>query len=134
MIKKMYVETPKKGSLVEITEAVKAAVTESGEKEGLVIVMTPDTDAGILMTSFYDPKGHEDIIDDFTRIFPARDNFYFKGGVTEAAAHSMAAVAGQSLDVILHGGELCLGGSQGIFLGEYTGAGTREYVVTVMGW
>lgn len=134
MIKKLFVETPKKGSLVEITGAVKAAVAESGKKEGLVIVTTPDTDAGILLTSFYDPKGHEDIIDDFTRIFPARDNFHFKGSAKEAAAHSMSSVAGQSLDVILHEGELCLGGSQGIFLGEYTGAGTREYVVTVMGF
>lgn len=133
MVKKLFVETPKKGSLVEITEAVKEAVAESGKREGLVIVMTPDTDAGILITSFYDPKGHEDIMDDFTRMFPARDNFHFRGGNAEAAAHSMSAVAGQSLDVILHEGELCLGGSQGIFLGEYTGAGMREYGVTVMG-
>lgn len=133
MIKKLFVETPKKGSLTEITGAVKEAAAESGVKEGVVVVTTLDADAGILFTSFYDPKGHEDIIDDFTRIFPARDNFHFEGSVTEAAAHSMSAIAGQSLEVILHEGELCLGGSQGIFMAEYVKAGSREYVVTVMG-
>ena len=80
------IRTLKKGSLVEITEEVQKIVAQSGIVHGVAVVRTPDTDAGILCTSFYDPKGHEDIIDDFTRIFPARDNFHRQESVTHCAA------------------------------------------------
>ncbi len=133
MLVRKTLETLKKGSLIEITEEVKAAVAQSGMTEGMVTVMTPDVNAGILITSFFDPKGHEDIIDDFVRIFPARDNFRFAGSVTEGAARSMSAVAGQSADFILADGELKLGGSQGIFFAEYAVPGKREYMVQITG-
>ena len=133
MIKKIKINTPKKGSLIEITDEVKKAVAESNVKSGIVTVMTPDDDAGILVTSFYDPKGYEDIIDDFTRIFPARDNFHYKGSVTEGAAHSMSSVAGQTFDLILDEGELKLGDSQGIFFAEYVKEQEREYFISICG-
>ena len=133
MLKKNTIMTPQKGCLVEITEAVKEAVAASGLQEGVVTVCTPDVDAGILITSFYDTKGHEDIIDDFVRIFPARDNFHFQGSVTEGAAHSKSSVAGQSLDFILSEGEMKLGGSQGIFLAEYAEPRERTYYIKVIG-
>lgn len=133
MLEKKTVATPQKGCLVEITEAVKEAVASSGLQEGIVTVCTPDVDAGILITSFYDTKGHEDIIDDFVRIFPARDNFHFQGSVTEGAAHSKSSVAGQSVDFILSGGEMKLGGSQGIFLAEYAEPRERTYYIKAIG-
>ena len=126
MLKKNTVTTPQKGCLVEITEAVKEAVAASGLREGVITVCTPDVDAGILITSFYDPKGH-------VRIFPARDNFHFQGSVTEGAAHSKSSVAGQSVDFILSEGEMKLGGSQGIFLAEYTEAKERTYYIKAIG-
>lgn len=127
------VSTQTKGSLVEITEAVRRTVAESGIDHGIAVVRTLDTTAGILCTSFYDPKGHEDIIDDFTRIFPARDNFHWEGTVTQAAAHSKASVAGMSMDFIVENGELALGSSQGVFLAEYCLPQCREYGITVLG-
>ena len=127
------IRTLKKGSLVEITEEVQKIVAQSGIVHGVAVVRTPDTDAGILCTSFYDPKGHEDIIDDFTRIFPARDNFHRQESVTHCAAHSKASVAGMSMDFIVEDGTLMLGGSQGIFLAEYCFPQLRAYSVAVMG-
>ncbi len=132
MLRKVTVETPKKGCLVEITETVKNIVAESGVQDGMVVVMTTDVNASILITSFYDSKGHEDIIDDFVRIFPARDNFHFGGSVTDGAAHSMSSVTGQTAEFILSEGEMKLGGSQGIFFAEYLGAKTREYLVKII--
>ena len=133
MFVKKTIQAERKGVLVEITDSVKEIVAASGVRNGIVVVRTPHADAGILCTSFYDPKGHEDIIDDFTRIWPSRDNFHFDGTVTKGAAHSKAAVAGQSFDVILADGELQLGGSQGIFFAEYCDPCEREYTVKVFG-
>lgn len=133
MLEKRTIQASRKGELMEITEEVKKIVAESGISSGIVVVSTPDIDAGILCTSFYDPKGHEDIIDDFVRIWPARDNFHFQGTVTEGAAHSKSSVAGQSMDFILENGEMQLGGSQGIFFAEYCEPRQREYIVKVFG-
>lgn len=130
-IKKTQAE--RKGALLEITESVREAVKESGIDQGVVVVSTPYVDAGILCTSFHDPKGHEDIMDDFGRIWPARDNFHYDGSVVKGAAHGKSAVAGTAMDFIVEGGELLLGDSQGIFLAEYCEPKLREYQVKVFG-
>lgn len=129
----VQIQTKKKGSLLEITQQVQKIVKESGVKSGLAVVSTPHVDAGILCTSFYDVKGHEDIIDDFERIWPARDNFCCNASATTCAAHSKAAVAGQVMDWIVEDGELQLGSSQGIFFAEYCEPCQREYTVSILG-
>lgn len=127
------IETLKKGSLIEITQQIRETVAASGIAHGIAVVRTPDTDAGLLCTSFYDPKGHEDIIDDFTRIFPARDNFHAEASVTVCSAHSKASVAGMSMDFIVEDADLVLGSSQGIFFAEYCAPQTRKYTIFILG-
>ena len=133
----MYIEktiqTTKRGSLVELTEDVKEIVAGSGIHHGVAVVSTPESGAGILCTSFYDPKGHEDIIEDFDQIWPARLDFQSTGDPWEIAAESKASVAGQSMDFIVEDGALKLGGSQGIFFAEYVAGQQRTYAVTVLG-
>lgn len=133
MLTMKTIQAEGKGTLTEITEAVKIIVRDSGIREGLAIVYTPDPDAGILCTSLYDPKVHEDIIDDFTRIWPARDNFHYSGSTVKGAAHAKSAVAGVGKDFIISDGELQLGGSQGIFFAEYCEPVSRVYYVKVFG-
>ena len=133
----MYIEktvqTAKRGSLLELTEEVKQIVAASGIHHGVALVSTPEPGAGILCTSFYDPKGHEDLIEDFDRIWPARLDFQSTGDPWKVAAESKASVAGQSMDFIVEEGTLKLGGSQGIFFGEYVAGQQRTYAVTVLG-
>lgn len=133
----MYIErtiqTTNRGNLVELTDEVKMIVAESGIRHGVAVVSTPESGAGILCTSFYDPKGHEDIIEDFNRIWPARLDFQSTGDPWEIAADSKASVAGQSMDLIVEDAALKLGGSQGIFLAEYGTGQKRIYAVTVLG-
>lgn len=133
MLEKIDITTLKKGSLIDITQPIRAFAASRGVREGIVTVSTPDGDTGILITSFCDPRVHEDIIDDFTRIFPARDNFHCFGGPTLGAAHSKAAVAGQSVDMVLSGGELRLGHAQGVFFAEYSNPGDRSFYVSIFG-
>ena len=44
----------------------------------------------------------------------------------------MSSVTGQTAEFILSEGEMKLGGSQGIFFAEYSGAKTREYLVKII--
>lgn len=133
MYKKAVLQTEKKGSLIEITDEVRNAAAESGIKEGVVTVTSLSSDCGIVITSFYDPKGHQDIIDDFERIFPPRLDYKSEKDPWENSGQSKASIAGQSADLILHGGEVVLGGSQGIFFAEYCDPKEREYSINVFG-
>ena len=129
MLVKKTVKTDAPG-LYEITAEVKAAVAASGVKEGLCVVYVTDADAAVMITSFWDKKGHEDILDDYNRIFPARLDYRFEPCKVQAAAHSKSAVTGMSLDVIISGGEPALGSSQGVFLAEFVGGGKeRPYLI-----
>lgn len=133
MYRKTVLKTEKRGSLTEITDEVKKTVSESGIKEGVVTVTSFSTDCGIMITSFYDAKGHQDIIDDFERIFPPRINYKVNKDPWKSSGQSKASIAGQSVDLIVHGGEVVLGGSQGIFFAEYSNPGERRYSINVFG-
>lgn len=133
MLRKKTINTRQPFQLIEITDEVREIVEASSIKQGLCIVHALDIDTGILITSFYDPKGHEDILDDWETLIPARNNFHFHGSLTEGAAHVKSAVGGVSRDLIIENGTLELGGSQGIFFAEYNGPRHREYHIKVLG-
>lgn len=133
MFQTRIIQTQRSGELIEITDAVREMVRRSGIRQGVVVVSTPDADAGILCTSFHDPKGHEDILDDFERIWPARTAFHFTGSMVKGAAHGKSATAGACMDFIVEAGQLALGDSQGIFFAEYCESQPREYQVKVFG-
>ena len=52
MLEKRIVQADRKGMLVEITDSVREIVAASGVRSGVVVVSTPDVDAGVLITSF----------------------------------------------------------------------------------
>ena len=132
----MYTERKiltKMGSLVDITEDVKKIVTGSGVCHGVAVVSTAESGAGIACTSSCDCKVHEDIVDDFNRVYPARLDFMTQDDPWRTAAHCKAAVAGQSVDFIIEDGNPILGDSQGIYFAEYYTGRERSYAVTVLG-
>lgn len=112
--------------LYEITEQIRAAVQDSGITDGLCVVFSPDTDTAVLITSFWDVRGHEDIIDDYRTVFPAHVDYLWQGDPHTAAAHAKSAVTGTSLDVIIQNGVPLLGDSQGVYLADFTGSKTRS--------
>ena len=119
-----------KSGLYNITEDVKEAVSQSGIKEGLCVVYVPDNDAGLMVTSYSDKKIHEDILDDYERIFPAHNKQCYKGDLDEGAAHAKSAVTGVSVDVAIHEGEAVFGCGQGIFVADFDGLkAEREFYI-----
>lgn len=126
------IKTPKAG-LYDITESVIRAINASGIGEGLCVVFTPDIEAGILVTAKGDARIYEDILDDYTRIFPARNNYEFDGCMDKAAAHSKSAIAGVSLDVIIHEGKAVLGERQHIVLADYVGNKDCSWLIQCIG-
>ena len=110
-----------KAGLYNITEDVKEAVKLSGIKEGLCVVYVPDNDAALMVTSYSDKTVHEDIFEDYERIFPAHNKQNFKGDLDEGSAHAKSAVTGVSVDIAIHDGEAVFGCGQGIFVADFDG-------------
>ena len=70
----------------EITETVKDAVAGSGVTSGLCVVFVPHTTAGVSISSFWDPKGLEDVHDDINRLVPTRIDFKHQFDTPQDAA------------------------------------------------
>ena len=116
-----------------ITDEVKKTVEESGVQEGICVVFTPHTTAGLTLTSFWDPNGFEDLQDEICRLIPTRIDFKHQHDTPQdAAGHVKSSLIGTSMSFIVTGGKLLLGGSQGIYFLEFDGPRNREYFVKVL--
>ena len=56
MLKHCKIKTEERG-MVALTDDIKGFVEASGVQEGLCVISIPHTTAGLIITSFWDPKG-----------------------------------------------------------------------------
>ncbi len=72
----------------DITAQVQEAVKESGIQEGFCIVHCNHTTAGLLVTSFWDKRGHVDFMEELDKIVPTRYDYRHQFDTpTDAAGH-----------------------------------------------
>lgn len=133
MLKKITIKTPPKESLVDITSEVQEVVKTSQITEGICVLFVPHTTAGITMNSIIDPATTQDVRDEIRRLVPTRVDFeHTYDTPADAAGHIKSTLVGTSLSLIIMGGELLLGGSQGILFCEFDGPRTREVHLRMM--
>lgn len=114
----------------EITATVREAVAASGVASGICVVFVPHTTAGVSISSFWDPKGLEDVHDDINRLVPTRIDFKHQFDTPQdAAGHVKSVLVGVSLTLIIDQGAPLLGHSQGIFFNEFDGPRSRQFFV-----
>lgn len=132
MLKNFKIHTEHR-DVFSITDEVKKTVEESGVQEGICVVFTPHTTAGLTLTSFWDPNGFEDLQDEICRLIPTRIDFKHQHDTPQdAAGHVKSSLIGTSMSFIVTGGKPLLGGSQGIYFLEFDGPRNREYFVKVL--
>lgn len=120
--------------VVPLTDIVKEYVKSTGIQEGQCMIFTPHTTAALTITSFWDPRGFEDIMDEIDRLIPTKINFKHQHDTPQdAAGHVKSSLIGVSLAIPVHEGKLILGHSQGIYFLEFDGPRNREYTVSVLG-
>ena len=131
MLKHCKIKTEERG-MVALTDDIKGFVEASGVQEGLCVISIPHTTAGLIITSFWDPKGFEDFQDEICRLIPTRIDFKHQHDTPQdAAGHIKSALTGTSMTLIIHEGKLLLGHSQGIYFTEHDGPRNREYFVKI---
>jgi secondary thiamine-phosphate synthase enzyme len=119
---------------IEITSWLREIVAASGIDAGLCVVHVPHTTAGLSITSYADPRGHEDIHDDINRLIPTRIDFKHQHDTPQdAAGHVKSVLVGVNLTLIIADSGLVLGNSQGVFFNEFDGPRNRRILAKCMG-
>jgi secondary thiamine-phosphate synthase enzyme len=133
MIKKISIHAPGQG-LHDVTDQIRAAVRESGVREGLCTVFLQHTSASLTIQENADPSARRDLENWLNRLVPERDSLYTHTaeGPDDMPSHIKAALTAASLSIPILDGGLGLGTWQGIYLWEHRHhAGARKLLVHV---
>ena len=115
--------------IVDITSQVREIVKNSGVRDGICVVFSMHTTAGITINENADPDVKTDMIAGLSRAFPERDDYRHMEG--NSHSHLRTSCVGPSQTLIVSDGDLLLGTWQGLFLCEFDGPRTRRVVVKV---
>jgi secondary thiamine-phosphate synthase enzyme len=119
------VSSPAREVLVDISDRVQQAVTESHPTlSGMVSIFVPHTTAGVTINEGADPSVARDIVEGLARLVP-RDAAY-RHSEGNSDAHIKASLVGSSVAVPVEQGRLRLGTWQSIYLAEFDGPRTRR--------
>lgn len=116
---------------VDITSRVKAAVTRSGVREGLVSVTVAHTTAAVFVNENADPDVQKDLLDSLERAVPREARYSHAEG--NGPAHVKAVLVGNSVTLPVREGTVALGTWQGIYFAELDGPRERTATITVIG-
>lgn len=131
MFETIQIKTEFKG-YPSITADVYEIVKKSGVKDGICVVSVPHTTAGLCITSFWDKRGLDDLVDEIDRSFPARVSYKHQASPYDAAGQVKSAFISFSAMLLIKDGKLVLGSSQGLVLLEFDGPRLREVNVQVV--
>lgn len=125
------IDSRQRVELIDITNQVRAAIRSGGVREGLAVVYTPHTTAGITINENADPDVAVDLVAALNKLVPFADNYRHQEG--NSAAHVKSTLVGASETLIVSGGAPLLGTWQGVYFCEFDGPRRRQVQVRVVG-
>lgn len=130
MIESIEVKTNQYIEFVDITTAVRDFIRRSGIDEGICVVYTPHTTAGVTINENADPDVTADITNFLKKSYPKESYFSHMEGNTPS--HIMSSLFGASETLIIQNGSLLLGRWQGIYFCEFDGPRTRKVILKAL--
>lgn len=141
-LKKLQLETKKQFEIVDFTQNVRMAVSESLVQNGTAVIFCPHTTAGIRL-NHNEPLLMQDIMKMLYRVVPvdvsySHDLFEVRQNIaanerSNGHAHVKSFLLGSSESLIIENNQPLLGPKQSIFFVEMDGGRSREIWVRVMG-
>ncbi len=125
------ISTRRRQELVDITAQVRAAVSRSGIREGLVHVYAQGATAAIMIQENWDESVQDDVIQFLSRIIP-QGAWRHDAQDGNGDAHIKAGIVGPSETIPLMEGRLGLSEWQNIFFCEFDGPRSRRSVVVTV--
>lgn len=130
-MQEIRVRTRRRGDLVEITEPLRALIARSGVDEGVAVLQSLHTTAGLTINENADPDVVHDILAKLDRLIP-RDEPFYRHAEGNSDSHLKTSFFGPSLSVIVSGGKPVLGTWQGVYLAEFDGPRDRRVAVQML--
>lgn len=125
------VGTSAREQMIDITRETGRAVAASGIEEGIALIYTPHTTAGVTINENADPDVRADVLMGMRQLAPRSAGWQHSEGNSDG--HVKTTLTGCSATVPVSQGAMVLGTWQGVFLCEYDGPRTRRVHVQVVG-
>ena len=132
----LKVRSHQREELVEFTDEVQRKLTESGAKEGIVVLYVQHTTAGLTVNENADPDVRGDLERFLARLVPDGDPLFkhVSEGPDDMPAHMRSALTNAQLSIPVVDGRMVLGTWQGVYVWEHRRRGhAREVVLHLMG-
>lgn len=130
MLKTLNVKSRAKTEFIDITEEVRAAVSEAGVTNGVCYIYVPHTTAGITINEGADPSVKRDMLTFLNKAIPFEGDYHHMEG--NSAAHIKSSLVGVSQSLIIDEDKLVLGTWQAIYFCEFDGPRHRRVVLKIV--
>jgi len=127
------VRTSAAEELVDVTARVREAIRASGVAEGIAVVASAHTTAGVTVQENADPDVGHDLLLALRNAVPREaERGRYRHGEGNSDAHVKTAMVGASATLVVERGAPVLGTWQGVFLCEFDGPRVRTVAVKVV--
>ncbi|QHA90385.1 secondary thiamine-phosphate synthase enzyme YjbQ [Bacillus sp. N1-1] len=131
MLNRISVKTSKRDEMIDITSDVRSAVHEANIKQGIVMVFSAHTTAGVTINENADPDVKHDMLMRLNEVYPWEHPKY-RHAEGNSASHLKTSTVGASQMIIIEEGILILGTWQGVYFCEFDGPRNRTVYIKVM--
>lgn len=131
LINTFTVETTSHSQMIDITKPLEDWIASNKIEEGILILTSLHTTAGITVNENADPDVKTDFLMRLDEVYPW-DHHKDKHGEGNTAAHLKTSTVGSSETIIIQNGRLTLGTWQGVYFCEFDGPRNRKYVAKVI--
>ncbi len=129
-IKKSII-TNKRTELLDITNIIQKEINDSKFNNGIVVIFTPHTTAGITINENADPDVKIDIDYKINKLIPKNDpNYLHSEGNSDS--HLKSSIFSPSISLIFEDNKLILGVWQAIYFCEFDGPRHRKYYIKII--
>jgi secondary thiamine-phosphate synthase enzyme len=125
------VRTKQRSHWVDITKNVQRCITESKIQQGICMVSSLHTTAGITINENADPDVGHDFFYKLNQLLPQQDSA-FQHVEGNSDSHIKASLVGLSVQVPVVDGRLVLGTWQSVYFCEFDGPRSRRASVTIL--
>ncbi|HHU19776.1 MAG TPA: YjbQ family protein [Bacilli bacterium] len=131
MIKTFQLRTETHSEMVEITAQIQKWLRDENITDGIVVISSMHTTAGITVNENADPDVKTDFLRRLAEVYPwdHHKDLHMEGNT---AAHMKTSTVGHAQTLIVSEGRLVLGTWQGVYFCEFDGPRTRKYTVKVI--
>lgn len=127
----LRVRSTQREQMVEFTKEVQQQLTDSGATEGICVLFSRHTTAGLTVNENADPDVQRDMLLALGKLIP-QHGMGFHHAEENSDAHIKTSLVGPSVTVPFNAGRLLLGRWQGIFLCEFDGPRERKIVMMIL--